>query len=161
AEAAIGAADRDRGITFLHAALELVATGPTRVSALLALGDTVYVERPLEALPLLVSALDHTGGDPLLSAMVHSHIGAVGDMDPAQAHRSAEIAARILSRADLTPDPEHLACALLDRAFHCLLRGEPAAPDDIERGLRLRSGTGETFVVRRAQEVAERCLFHL
>jgi DNA-binding CsgD family transcriptional regulator len=93
--------------------------------------------------------------------MVHSHIVAMGDMDPAQASRSAQLAAQILERADLTPEPEHLACALLDRAFHCLLRGEPAAPEDIERGLRLRSGTGDTFVVRRAQEVAERCLFHL
>ena len=58
------------------------------------------------------------------------------------------------------PDPEHLACALLERAFHCLLRGEPAADDDLDRGLALRTGTGTTFVARRSQELAERCLFH-
>src|SRR4029450_13314291 len=115
---------------------------------------------PAEALPLLVSALDHTEGDPLMEATAHSYIAGMADMDPAQTKRSAERAAEILERPDVHPDPEHLACALLERAFHCLLRGEPAAADDLDRGLRLRSGTGTTFVARRSQEVAERCLFH-
>ena len=95
-----------------------------------------------------------------MEATVHSYIAGMADMDPAQANRSAELAAQILDRPDVHPDPEHLACALLERAFHCLLRGEPAAADDLDRGLRLRTGTGTTFVARRSQEVAERCLFH-
>jgi tetratricopeptide (TPR) repeat protein len=159
-EAATAAGDPEAGAADLRAALELVPDGMVRAKALLALGAIVYVQRPAEALPLLVSALDHTEGDPIMEATVHSYLAGMADMDPAQTHRSAERAAQILERPDVHPDPEHLACALLDRAFHCLLRGEPASEDDVERGLQLRSGTGTTFVARRSQEVAERCLFH-
>jgi DNA-binding CsgD family transcriptional regulator len=160
AEAATAAGDPDAGTADLRAALELTRDGTVRARALLALGDLVYVQRPAEALPLLVSALDHTEGDPVMEATVHSYIAGMADMDPVQGHRSAEAAARILERPDVHPDPEHLACALLERAFHCLLRGEPAADDDLDRGLALRTGTGTTFVARRSQELAERCLFH-
>jgi DNA-binding CsgD family transcriptional regulator len=161
-EAAAAAGDPNRGAAALRAALALVAEGRARARALLALGDIVYVQQPAEALPLLVSALAHTEGDPILEATVHSYLAGMADMDPARAHGSAEVAAAILDRADVHPDPDHLACALLERAFHCLLRGEPAVTEDLDRGLRLRTGTaaGNAFVVRRAQEVAERCLFH-
>jgi DNA-binding CsgD family transcriptional regulator len=161
-EAAAAAGDPDRGLATLRAALDLAAEGRVRARALLALGDITYVQQPAEALPLLVSALDHTDGDPILEATAHSYIAGMADMDPAQANRSAELAAAILDRADVVPDPVHLACALLERAFHRLLQGEPAEPDDVERGLRMRSGPsgGNAFVERRAQEVAERCLFH-
>ncbi len=160
--AAAAAGDPERGEAVLRAALALVADGQVRARALLALGELVYVERPAEALPLLASALDHTGGDPILEATAHSYIAGMADMDPGEANHSAEEAARILDRAELRPDPEHLGCALLERAFHCLLRGEPASAEDLDRGLRLRAagGCGDTFVARRAQEVAERCLFH-
>ncbi len=160
AEAATAAGDPAAGAADLRAALELMPDGTVRAKALLALGDIVYVQRPAEALPLLVSALDHTEGDPIMEATVHSHIAGMADMDPAQGNRSAELAAQILEKPDVHPDPEHLACALLERAFHCLLRGEPAADEDLDRGLRLRTGTGTTFVARRSQELAERCLFH-
>ena len=159
-EAAVAAGDPDMGAADLRAALGLVPEGKVRARALLALGDIEYVQRPNEALPLLVAALDHTEGDPIMEATAHSYIASMADMDPAQTHRSAELAAQILQRPDVHPDPEHLACALLERAFHCLLRGEPAASDDLDRGLRLRTGTGTNFVARRSQEVAERCLFH-
>jgi DNA-binding CsgD family transcriptional regulator len=161
-EAAAGAGDPDRGAAALRAALDLATEGRVRANALVALGEIVYVKQPAEALPLLVSALDHTEDDPVLEATVHSYIAGMADMDPAQAIRSAELAAAILERPDVDPDPDHLACALLERAFHCLLRGEPAATTDLERGLRMRTATaaGNAFVARRAQEVAERCLFH-
>jgi DNA-binding CsgD family transcriptional regulator len=160
AEAATAAGDPARGETVLRSALDLVAAGRIRAAALLALGAIVYIGRPAEALPLLVSALDHTEGDPIIEATVHSYIAGMADMDPAAANASAEAAARILERPGVRPDPEHLACALLERAFHCLLQGKPADPEDVERGLRLRTGTGTTFIARRAQEIAERCLFH-
>jgi len=160
AEAATAAGDPDAGTADLRDALELTRDGTVRARALLALGDIVYVRRPAEALPLLVSALEHTEGDPVMEATVHSYIAGMADMDPVQGHRSAEAAAQILERPDVHPDPEHLACALLERAFHRLLRGEPATDDDLDRGLALRTGTGTTFVARRSQELAERCLFH-
>jgi DNA-binding CsgD family transcriptional regulator/tetratricopeptide (TPR) repeat protein len=160
AVAAVAAGDPDTAAAHLHTALDLVPAGRIRAAALLALGDIEYVQRPTRALPLLVAALEHTEGDPLLEAEVHSYIAGMADMDPAQANHSADRAAEILTRQGLRPDPEHLACALLERTFHRLLNGEPAAPEDIDRGLALRSGTGDTFIARRSQEVAERCLFH-
>ena len=92
---------------------------------------------------------------------MHSAIASMADMDPATGHRSALAAVEILERPGVTPDPDHLACALLDRAFHWLLRGERVASDDIDRGIRLMTGAGATAVARRAQELAERCTFHL
>ncbi len=161
ADAAGAAGDPDRAASSLHLVLDLAPAGRLRARALLALGELAYVQQPTQAHPLLIAALAHTDGDPLLEAMVHSHIAAMADMDPPAANLSTERAADILQRPDLSPDPDHLACALLDRAFHCLLRGEPPDPADVERGLALRTGTGTSFVARRAQEVAERTLFHL
>ena len=161
-EAAVAAGDPEQGTACLRDALDLAPAGPVRARAQLALGEVVYVTRPAEALPLLVAALDHTDGDCILEATVHSYIAGMADMDPDQGNRSAERAAALLERPDVEPDPVHLGCALLERAFHCLLRGEPAAIEDLERGLHLRTGTGagDAFILRRAQEVAERCLFH-
>ena len=161
AEAAVAAGDPDRAATSLRAVLDAVPHGRRRAEALLALGEIVYLEDPNEALVLLVSALDHTDGDPLLEALVHSHIAGMADMDPEAARRSALAAVDILERPGLEPALDHLACALLDRAFHWLLAAEKVATDDIERGIALRSGSGDSFVSRRAQEAAHRCLYHL
>ncbi len=161
ADAAVAAGDPDRAASSLRAVLDAVPQGRRRAEALLALGEIVYVEDPNEALVLLVSALDHTDGDPLLEALVHSHIAGMADMDPEAAQRSALAAVDILERPGLEPAQDHLACALLDRAFHWLLACERLATDDIDRGLELRSGSGDSFVSRRAQEVAHRCSYHL
>src|SRR5262249_60899376 len=67
---------------------------------------------PRKPCPCWFPAPDHTGGDPLLEAAAHSHIVAMADMDPARVNRSAELAAAILERPGLTPDPDHLACVL-------------------------------------------------
>ncbi len=161
AEAAIAAGDPDRAEARLRTVLDEVPGGPRRAQALLALGDVLYIERPNDALPFLVAALDHTGGDPNLEATVHSAIASMADMDPPTGHRSALAAVEILERPGVRPDPDHLACALLDRAFHWLLKGERVATDDIDRGIGLMTGAGATAVARRAQELAERCTFHL
>lgn len=161
ADAAVAAGDPDRAATNLRAVLQAVPHGRRRAEALLALGEIVYVEDPNEALVLLVSALDHTDGDPLLEALVHSHIAGMADMDPETAQRSALAAVDILERPGLEPAQDHLACALLDRAFHWLLACEKLAADDIDRGIALRSGSGNSFVSRRAQEAAHRCSYHL
>ncbi len=161
ADAAVAAGDYDRAATSLRAVLDTVPHGRRRAEALLALGEVVYLEDPNEALVLLVSALDHTDGDPLLEALVHSHIAGMADMDPGAAQRSALAAVDILERPGLEPAQDHLACALLDRAFHWLLACEKVAVDDIDRGIGLRSGSGDSFVSRRAQEVAHRCSYHL
>ncbi|HEV7200504.1 MAG TPA: AAA family ATPase [Candidatus Limnocylindria bacterium] len=161
ADAAVAAGDYDRAATSLRAVLDAVPHGRRRAEALLALGEVVYLEDPNEALVLLVSALDHTDGDPLLEALVHSHIAGMADMDPGTAQRSALAAVDILERPGLKPVQDHLACALLDRAFHWLLACEKVAVDDIDRAIALRSGSGVSFVSRRAQEVAHRCSYHL
>ena len=140
-EAAAAAGDPARAEAGLRSALDLVPAGPTTARALLALGEIVYVTRPAEALPLLLAALDHTDGDPILEATAHSYIAGMADMDPHQANLSAERAALILERPDVRADPDHLACALLERAF-IALRGEPAAAEDLDRGLRPRTGAG-------------------
>ena len=128
---------------------------------LLALGDIVYVQRPHEALALLVDALDHTDGDPVLEALVHAHIAGMADMDPSRGYRSALAAVELLAGHEERAEPDQVACALLDRAFHWLLSGERLALEDIDRGLALMRGSGNSFVSRRAQEIAERCQFHL
>ncbi len=161
ADAAAAAGDTGRAELMLRRLLEEVPRGAWRARTMLALGDLVYVERPTEALPLLTGALEHSGDDPVLEALAHSYITSMADMDPATGHRSAEAAAAILERAPGPVDPDHLACALLDRAFHALLRGERVAVDDIDRGLALLTGDVSTYPARRAQEVAERCLWHL
>lgn len=161
ADAAAAAGDTERAEALLRSALEDAAPGPTRARAMLALGDLVYVQRPNEALPLLQGALGHTEGDSELEALVHSYIASMADMDPAAGHRSAEAAAAILERRPPPVDPDRLACALLDRAFHALLRGDRVATNDIDRGLALLTGDVSTYPARRAQEVAERCLWHL
>jgi DNA-binding CsgD family transcriptional regulator len=161
ADAAVAAGDPGRAATFLETVLDEIPVGRRRAEALLALGEVVYVERPNDALPLLVEALDHTAGDVKLEALVHSHIAGMADMDLDTAHRSALAAVEILERPGIDPDPDHLACALIDRAFHWLLRCERVATDDIELGMRLRTGHGSSFPARRAEEVAERCLYHL
>lgn len=161
ADAAVSAGDAGRGAATLRSVLDEVPGGRLRATALLALGEILYVEQPNEALPLLVSALDHCDGDPRLEALVHSHIASMADMDPATGRRSALAAVDILERPGVRAAPDHLACALLDRAFHWLLNGERVAAADIDRGIALMSGGGTAFASRRAQEVAERCLWHL
>jgi DNA-binding CsgD family transcriptional regulator len=161
AEAAVAAGDAEGAAATLRAVLSDTSHGPLRAEALLALGEITYVEQPNEALPLLVAALDHTDGDPILEATTHSYIASMADMDPVSGYRSAMAAVDVLERSGVEPEPDQLACALLDRAFHWLLAGERVAADDIDRGIGLMTGTGSSFFVRRAQEVAERCLFHI
>ena len=84
ADAAMAAGDADRAADGLRAALGVVPPGAQRARTLLALGDIVYVQRPHEALALLVDALDHTDGDPVLEALVHAHIAGMADMDPSR-----------------------------------------------------------------------------
>jgi len=160
AEAAVAAGDPRRGEAGLHAVLATVPAGRRRGEALLALGEITYVERPNDALPQLLEALEHTDDDPIFEALVHAHIASMADMDPPTGYRSAMAAVDLLEGAVVDVDPDQLACALLDRAFHWLLAGERVAGDDIDRGIALMRG-GASFGARRAQELAERCLFHL
>ena len=161
AEAAVAAGDPDGAAATLRTVLSETPRGRLRAEALLALGEVVYVEQPNEALPLLVAALDQVQGDPILEATAHAYIASMADMDPVAGYGSAMAAVEVLERRGVQADPDQLACALLDRAFHLLLAGERVAADDIDRGLGLMTGSGTSFFVRRAQEVAERCLFHL
>ena len=161
AEAAVAAGDPGRGEAGLHAVLATVPAGRRRGEALLALGEITYVERPNDALPQLLEALEHTDGDPIFEALVHAHITSMADMDPPTGYRSAMAAVDLLEGAVLEADTDQLACALLDRAFHWLLAGDRVAGDDIDRGIALMRGGGTSFGARRAQELAERCLFHL
>jgi DNA-binding CsgD family transcriptional regulator len=161
ADAAVAAGDPEQAAAMLRTVLDEVPGGRLRAQALLALGEIEYVEHPNEALPLLQAALDHTDGDTILEALVHSHIASMADMDPPAGRRSALAAVEILERAGVRSEPDQVACALLDRAFHWLLNGDRVAWEDIDRGIALMSGQGTTFVSRRAQEVAERCLWHL
>ncbi len=56
----------------------------------------------------------------------------------------------------MTPDPDLVACALLERAYAWLLAAERIASDDVDRALTLLSPSGDTFPARRARELASR-----
>jgi DNA-binding CsgD family transcriptional regulator/tetratricopeptide (TPR) repeat protein len=161
AEASVAAGDLEHAAAALRALVAGLSTGPLRAEAQLALGEITYVERPNDALPLLIAALDDAEGDPILEATAHAYIASMADMDPVAGYRSAMAAVATLERPGVEPEPDQLACALLDRAFHWLLAGEQVAFADIDRGLGLMTGSGRSFFVRRSQEVAERCLYHL
>ena len=154
------AGDADGADRLLRTVLADVPPGPRRTHALLALAEVVYATSPSEALPILFEALANAAGDPLLEAIVHSTIGGMADAEPATYERSALAAYEILDRPGVHADPDHLACALLERAYMWLVKGEKVASDDIARALGLMTGRGDTFIARRAQEVAERCLYH-
>lgn len=148
------AGDADRATVLLRGVLASMPTGRRRAEALLALGEIVYIEHPSECLELLREALDHTEGDPLLEAAVHSHVAALADNEPDAWEGSALAAVEILQRHDLRPDPDHLACALLERAYLWLSRAERIAQEDVDRALSLLSGEADTFVTRRARWLA-------
>ena len=154
------AGDAQGADALLRATLADVPPGRRRADALLALGEIVYATSPAEAVPLLFEALAHAADDPLLEATVHTYIGGMSDADPAAYARSAVAALEILERPGMHPDPDHLACALLERAYLWLTKGERLALDDIDRAIGLLTGRGDSFIARRAQEVAERCLYH-
>lgn len=159
--ARLRAGDASGAAEILRQVLIRVPRGRGRARVLLALGEIVYLDSPPEALPLLVEALDHTGGDPLLEATAHVYIAVMSDADPSIGERNAEAAVAILERPGVDPDPDLLACALLERAYQWVLRCQRLALDDIDRGMSLLSGAGDSFIARSAQERAERCLYHV
>ena len=142
ADAAMAAGDADRAEDGLRAALGVVR--PARPTGPDAARPRRHRLRPAaehEALALLVDALDHTDGDPVLEALVHAHIAGMADMDPGRGYRSALAAVELLAGHEERAEPDQVACALLDRAFHWLLSGERLAVEDIDRGLALMRGT--------------------
>ena len=161
ADARVRSGDTARAAELLRQNLAEVPSGRVRVETLLALGELVYMRSPPEAMPLLFEALEGAAGDPLLEATVHAHIASMGDTEPAAVDRSVHAAVDILDRPGVAADPDQLACALLERAYHWLLSTDRLAEADIDRALRLITGRGDTSLARRAQELAERCLYHM
>lgn len=160
-DARLRAGDASGAAGLLRQVLAQVPGGGGRARVLLALGEIVYLDSPPEALPLLFEALDHTDGDSLLEATVHVYISVLSDADPAAGELSALAAVEILERPGIDRDADLLASALLERAYHWLLRGEHLALDDIDRAIGMLSGAGDSFIARSAQERAERCLYHV
>jgi DNA-binding CsgD family transcriptional regulator len=159
AEAALAAGDAERAAADLRAVLADVPEGRLRAEALTALGDIVYVEAPDEGLGLLQAALEHVDGDPLLEATIHSHIVGASDPDIDVGLRSADREVEILLRPDVRAEPNQLACALLDRAALWLFCGIRVAREDIDRALALLDRSDDSFLRRRSEEAAQRCLW--
>lgn len=159
--ARLRAGDAAGAVELLREVLAQVPEGPPRARVLLALGEIVYLQSPPEALSLLVEAVEHAEGDPHLQATAHIYVSVMGDADPAVGERSARAAVAILERPGVDPDGDLLACALLERAYQWLLRGERLALDDIDRAMPLLVGGGDSFLSRSAQERAERVLYHI
>jgi DNA-binding CsgD family transcriptional regulator len=158
--ARLSAGDATGAAELLRQTLADVPRGPQRARVLLALGEIVYLESPARALTLLFEALEHAKGDRALTATVHIHISVLGDADPSAGLQSAMAAAEILESGGVD-DPALLAAALLERAYHWLLRGERLALDDIDRATGMLTGGDDSFVARSAQERAERILYHV
>jgi DNA-binding CsgD family transcriptional regulator len=126
---------------------------------LLALGEVVYLENPADALALLLEALGHAQGDPELTATVQITFSVLSDADPEAGQASAAAAVELLE-SGVVDNETLLAAALLERAFHWLLRGERLATEDIDRATAMLDGAGDSFITRSAQERAERILYH-
>jgi len=160
-DARLRAGDASGAAEVLRQVLTQILRGRHRAWVLLALGEIVYLESPPDAFPLLVEALDHTEGDPLLEATAHIYVAVMGDAEPGAGERSVLAAVEILERPGVDPDADLLACALLERAYQWLLRGERLAIDDIDRAVGMLSGHGDSFIARSTQERAERVLYHV
>jgi DNA-binding CsgD family transcriptional regulator len=160
ARACVKAGDATRAEAILRSVLGGDSKGRRRAEALLGLGELVYFDRPPEALPLLVEALDFTEGDPALEATVLCHLAAMADSDPDRALASSLAAGEIVDRPGVVTDPDTIACALLERAYSCLMFRMELARDDIDRAMVELPRTGDTFAARRARELAERLLYH-
>ncbi len=111
--------------------------------------------------PLLVEALDHADGDPMLEATVHIYIAVMGDADPSVGER----APRRPSRSWNGPGSSRIPTCWPARCSNAPTTGccgvERLALDDIDRAMGLLSGAGDSFIARSAQERAERCLYHV
>ncbi len=152
------AGDAAHAESLLSAALDALPAGPQKVEALLALANVVYLDRPATTHALLRDALRYAAGDRILEATVHCHIAGMGDADPEAWHRSAMAAVELIDRPGIEADPDLLAAALLERAYVWLLRGERMATGDVDRAVGMLSRQADTFVARRARELAQRCL---
>ncbi len=158
--ARLSAGDATGAADLLRRTLADVPGGPQRARVLLALGEIVYLESPADALELLLEALQHAKGDVELTATVHVSISVLSDADPGAGLESASAAVAMLDGASVE-NAALLPSALLERAFHWLLRGERLALDDIDRATELLDGSDESFIARSSRERAERILYHV
>jgi DNA-binding CsgD family transcriptional regulator len=158
--ARLSAGDATGAAELLRRTLADVPDGPQRARVLLALGEIVYLESPADALELLLEALEHAKGDVELTATVHVAISVLSDADPGAGMESAAAAVAMLDGASVQ-NAALLPAALLERAFHWLLRGERLALDDIDRATGLLDGSDESFIARSSRERAERILYHV
>lgn len=159
--ARLRAGDAPGAAELLREVLAQVPDGPERARVLMALGEIVYLQSPPEALPLLLEAVRQADGDPHLEATAHIYVAVMGDADPAAGARSSIAAVAVLERPGVDPNADLLACALLERAYQWLLRGERLALDDIDRAMSILTIGGDTFISRSTQERAERVLYHI
>ena len=159
--ARLSAGDATGAAELLRQTLTGVPSGPQRARVLLALGEIVYLESPAEALAPLFEALEHAKGDGALTATVHIYVSVLSDADPAAGLESAMAAVEMLDGGGVDDADGLLAAALLERAYHWLLRGERLALDDIDRATGMLNGAGDSFIARSAQERAERILYHV
>ena len=167
--ARLSAGDATGAANLLRRTLVDVPSGPRRARVLLALGEIAYLESPAEALALLLEALEQAKPDAELIATVHLYISVLSDADPEAGLASAVAAVDLLDGATLdgatlggasADHPGLLAAALIERAYHWLLRGERLALDDIDRAMGMLAG-GDSFIARSSQERAERIFYHL
>ena len=158
--ARLSAGDAAGAADLLRQTLAGVPGGPPRARLLLALGEIVYLESPADALALLFEALEHAKDDAELTATVHIYISVLSDADPGAGMTSAMAAVEMLEDGRVD-NAALLAAALLERAFHWLLRGERLALGDIDRATAMLNGGGDSFIARSAQERAERILYHV
>jgi DNA-binding CsgD family transcriptional regulator len=158
--ARLNAGDAAGAADLLRQTLTDVPSHPQRARLLLALGEIVYLESPGDALALLLEALEHAKGDEELTATVHLYISVLSDADPEAGLRSAMAAVEMLE-GGAVDNRSLLAAALLERAFHWLLRGERLALDDVDRATAMLDAGGDSFIARSSQERAERILYHV
>lgn len=160
ASARLSAGDATGASELLRQTLVSVPRGPQRARVLLALSEIAYLESPADALAPLFEALEHATGDAELTATVHISIAVLSDADPGAGLASAMAAVEMLEGAGVD-NAALLAAALLERAFHWLVRGERLALDDIDRATGMLNGGDDSFIARSSQERAERILYHV
>lgn len=135
AERHIASGDRARGRTILEQLVGEVPAGPLRADLLWRLADAGGIDFQ-ESIRLAEQALEEAGGDPAVSARIHTALGVftwiAGDLE-----RSASHSRQAAAHAELAGDDLLVAISLAECSHAEVVLGRPFREEEMNRALAL------------------------